>query len=415
MSIAPHATGETTLGIPAMAGGGPPSASTVRVLHVVDGEHYAGAERVQDLLALNLGQLGFEVGFACIKPGRFSRLRQARRAPLYELRMRSAWDLSCVRNLVRLARDQGYALLHTHTPPAALVGSVAATLARIPVVHHVHGPMAADSTRLLRNWINAATQRVSLARSDAVIATSQAMAAYARRMAFDPSRISVVPSGVAARGPLAARQRPVGEWTLGMVALHRPCKGMEVLLEAVAALRSQGCLVRLRVVGAFENPAYQTDVRDLAARLGLGDAIDWQGFVADVNDELARMDLLIVPSLRGGRVSTAVLEAMAAGVPVVASRVAGVTEAIRDGIDGLTVPPADPQPLAAAVRLVLEDKVDWHALRANAHRRQADCFSAAAMAEGVAAVYRHALAERSKEEGGRSRSSQSGGKQTSAW
>ncbi len=91
-----------------------------RVMHVINGEHYAGAERVQDLLALRLGEFGYEVGFACLKPGRFVGQRRSQSAPLYELPMRSRLDLRPARRLARLVRAYGYQLIHTHTPRAAL-------------------------------------------------------------------------------------------------------------------------------------------------------------------------------------------------------------------------------------------------------------------------------------------------------
>ena len=80
---------------------------TVRVLHVINGEHYAGAERVQDLLAGELGRFGFEVGLACIKPDQFPQMRQARGAPLYELPMRHKFDLRPVRELVQIVLRSG--------------------------------------------------------------------------------------------------------------------------------------------------------------------------------------------------------------------------------------------------------------------------------------------------------------------
>ena len=83
-----------------------------------------------------------------------------------------------------------------------------------------------------------------------------------------------------------------------------------------------------------------------------------------------------------------VLEAMAAGVPVVATRVEGVPEAIRDGLDGLLVPPGDPNALAQAIARVVRAEVDWLAFRSNALERHAQLFSDRAMACGVAQVYR---------------------------
>ena len=66
---------------------------SVRVLHIINGEHYAGAERVQDLLGVRLNEFGYEAGFVCMKPGQFPALRQAIHQPLYEVPMRSRWDL----------------------------------------------------------------------------------------------------------------------------------------------------------------------------------------------------------------------------------------------------------------------------------------------------------------------------------
>ena len=116
---------------------------SVNVLHVINGEHYAGAERMQDLLAQRLADHGFQAGFACLKPGRFPDARRGRQAPLYALPMRSRLDLRCVPRLVRIIRREGCRLVHTHTPRTALLGRLAALLAGVPMVYHVHSPTGA--------------------------------------------------------------------------------------------------------------------------------------------------------------------------------------------------------------------------------------------------------------------------------
>jgi hypothetical protein len=136
-----------------------PSRAPVRVLHVVNGEHYSGAERVQDLLALNLAEFGFDVGFACLKPGRFDQMRQAKRAPLADLHMRSRVDLLPALRLARLITNQKYALVHTHSPRAALAGRLASALAGVPLVHHVHSHTASDWTRMRQNRLNGGVRR----------------------------------------------------------------------------------------------------------------------------------------------------------------------------------------------------------------------------------------------------------------
>src|SRR5437660_11751100 len=95
----------------------------LRVLHVVNGEHFAGAERVQDLLALKLPEFGVETAFVCLKPDRFPAARRSSTA-LYKLAMRGRFDLRPAWQLARLIREEGFALVHTHTPRAALVGPI---------------------------------------------------------------------------------------------------------------------------------------------------------------------------------------------------------------------------------------------------------------------------------------------------
>ncbi|HUY89142.1 MAG TPA: glycosyltransferase family 4 protein [Pirellulales bacterium] len=366
-------------------------AALMRVMHVVNGEHYAGAERVQDLLALGLPAEGFEVGFACVKPDRFAALRKSQQTPLYEFRMANRWDLSPARKLARLIRDYDYRLVHTHTPRAAFIGRMAAAMAGVPIVHHLHSPTTVDSTHRLRNWFNAAAERLSLAQVAAVIAVSESLRDYARRMGIDPKRTYVVYNGVPTRGPLAPRSTPADSWTLGCVALFRPRKGLEILLKALARLRSVGRSVRLRAVGSFETPDYELKIHRFVDQLGLGPAVDWRGFSSNVNAELEQMDLFVLPSLFGEGLPMVILEAMAAGTPVIGTRVEGVPEAVRDGLDGLLAAPGDADDLARAIASVIDGETDWQALRASAHARQAQRFSDRSMAAGVADVYRRVL------------------------
>ena len=360
---------------------------TVRVLHVINGEHFSGAERVQDLLALNLPSFGYEVGFACLKSGRFAALRQSQDAPIVDLGMKSRYDFRPPARLARLVRDEGYTLIHTHTPRAALVGRLAASLAGVPLVHHLHSPTATDSTRFIQNRLNTWIERFSLTGVSGVIAVSRSVADYAEAQGISRSRISVVQNGVPARGPLAERRPPQGTWTLGAVALFRERKGLEVLLDSLARLRSRGVDARLRAVGEFETIEYERKIKRQVERLNIGQHVEWAGFTENVPAELAKMDLFVLPSLFGEGLPMVILEAMAAGVPVVATRVEGVPEAIRDEIDGLIAPPNDADSLADTIARVIHGEADWSLLRSNAHQHHAECFSDRSMAQGVARVY----------------------------
>ena len=363
----------------------------LKVLHVVNGEHYAGAERVQDLLAAELGKHGFQVGFACLKPDQFPETRHCREAPLYELPMRHAFDLRPAWRLARLVRREGYQLIHSHTARSALIAALTSLVSGVPHVHHVHSPTSRDSTRRFRGMVNSLIERMVLRRAAALVPVSKSLRGHALSQGFRDDRITVVPNGVPSRRPRPDRDPTRDTWTLGTVALLRPRKGLEVLLTALAELRSQGLRVRLRAVGTFETREYEQQIKRLTKELGLSESVEWTGFTQDVDAELAKMDVFVLPSLFGEGLPMVVLEAMAAGVPVVATRVEGLPEAIRDGRDGLIAVPGDPHALTTSLRRLISGKVDWNALRQSALRRHAEHFSEASMAGGVADVYRRVL------------------------
>ena len=250
--------------------------ATVGVLHVINGEHYAGAERVQDLLALRLPEFGFEVGFACVKPGRFGEMRQSRDVPLFQVPMRSKFDLRAAGRIARIVRREGYKIVHGHTVRTALVGRLAAALAGVPFVYHVHSPTSRNTTRPWLNRINAIVERLSLTGVSRLIAVSESLGRHVRQQGFPAGKVAVVHNGVpvlehvsrehgegdspvfadtkTGTVPAPPRDPPRGQWTLGTVALFRPRKGVEVLLESLALLKQQGLPVKLRAVGTFESP-----------------------------------------------------------------------------------------------------------------------------------------------------------------
>jgi glycosyltransferase involved in cell wall biosynthesis len=363
----------------------------MRVLHVINGEDYAGAERVQDHLALRLPEFGYEVGFACLKPQRFAAARQAQHAPVYDLAMRSRGDLKPVAKLARLIRSGGYSLIHTHTPRAALLGRPASLLAGVPMVHHAHSQTATEVGSRVLSRFNAVVEWLSLWRAAGVICVSESICRYLREHGYARRRLWLVPNGVPLAESLPPRTPPAGEWTVGTVALFRPRKGVEVLLEAISRLRSQGLPARLRAVGRFQSPEYEREILIRTEQLGLAGAVDWVGFRQDVAAELAQIDIFVLPSLIAEAMPMSILEAMAAGTPVVGSRVDGVTDLVHDGEHGLLATPGDPQDLARVLARVIRGDADWNVLRLRAHERQVALFSDRSMAAGVADVYERIL------------------------
>jgi phosphatidyl-myo-inositol alpha-mannosyltransferase len=362
-----------------------------RVLHVINGEFYAGAERVQDLLALQLGRFGFDVEFACLKDGVFDEKRQCKDAMLHALPMKSKADVSMCYRLARIVRDDRIGLLHTHTPRSALLGTLVARATRVPMVHHVHSPAESDTESRLRNARNAVVENLSLRGARRLIAGSGSRQRHLRERGYAGARICEVPNGV----PVTDRKRlpyaPGDELVLGTVALFRPRKGIEVLLEAMARLRAAGVRVRLHAVGPFETSAYGRSVTELTRALQLQEAVTWTGFRSDVAAEFQRMHVFVLPSLFGEGMPMVVLEAMAAGLPVVSTRVQGIPEVVRDGRDGLLAEPGDVEGLAGALRRLVRGEVDAGALGDSGWHRQREQFSDVSMAARVASVYREVL------------------------
>jgi glycosyltransferase involved in cell wall biosynthesis len=321
-----------------------------------------------------------------VKPDRFPDARKFIDAPLYAIPMRSRFDLGCGRKLASLVRDEQISIVHAHTPRSLLVAWQAARLCQAPLVYHVHSPAGRDSTRWFHNMANAWLERHAARRAARLIAVSPSVRRYMIEQGFAASAVTCVPNGVPCID-VAPRSETPTQWTLGMVALFRPRKGIEVLLEAIKLARRSGADVRVRAIGPFETTAYETEVKSLASRLGVADALEWTGFVTDIGAELAKIDALVLPSLFGEGLPMVVLEAMAAGLPVIAADVEGVPEAVVDRQNGLLVQPGDAASLAAAIDELASGLVDYAALSRQAQQRHAERFSADAMAAEVAAVY----------------------------
>ncbi|MCC9609356.1 glycosyltransferase [Blastopirellula sp. JC732] len=358
-----------------------------KVLHLINGEHYSGAERVQDLLGLRLPEFGYHADFACVKPGKFATSRRATECQVFELAMRHRFDLWRSRDVVGLVQEHGYQIIHAHTPRTALLAMLAARSCDAQFVYHVHSPTSRDSTRRLTNWMNQQVESWAMFQAARLITVSNSLSRHLAQLHVPMTKVRVVHNGVPSLSDVPQRDAPNGSWTIGCVALFRPRKGIEVLLHALANLRGQGHDVRLRAVGPFETPEYQREIETLVAKLNLQHAIDWVGFTQDVNRELFQMDLFVLPSLFGEGLPMVVLEAMAAGVPVIASDVEGACEAIQPGFDGLLAIPADVDDLTMKISSVVSGEVDWLSLRQTALLRQRESFSDRSMAGGTAAVY----------------------------
>lgn len=368
-----------------------PGPSRLRVLHVVNGEYYAGAERVQDLLAQYLPDTGCDVGFACVKADKFPDNRQCRDVPLDRTPLSHPWSAAGVNEIVRILRDQHYDIVHSHTPRSAWAACRAAKVVGCPYVHTMHDVALGQPASLPRTALNRYTIS-RLRQANFVTTVSPATQGLAERLGIGKERRMIL-NGVTAARPGFKRSRPCefsadGTWNLGTVALIRPCKGIEVLIRAVARLRDRGHRAKATIVGTFFTPQYESEVRQLVDRLGVGELIDFAGFSDDVPAHLGKFDLFVMPSIGPEGLPMVLLESMAHGLPTIGSAVAGVGDIVRSGIDGLLFPPGDDEALADAVESFISKELHWLPMADAARDRHADEFSVQRMASEFAKVYR---------------------------
>ncbi len=369
-----------------------PPVTLGRVLHVVNGEHFSGAERVQQLLGKQLPWFGFEASIACVKPGKFPELCDLPSEQVFAARMQGRCDLRVVGQLARQVVERHIDVLHAHTPRTALVTALVSMRTGVPWVYHVHSPTARDSTRGFINRANHLLELVSIRGCQQLITVSRSLRHEMLSRGVPRSRLSVVPNGVPAIEPIVPGDRQdKPAWKLGLIALMRPRKGVEVALQAMHLIKQQQLPITLELIGGFETEDYRKHILDLIHSLRLQEHVQWSGFTNDIATAIRRLDAMVLPSLFGEGMPMVVLEALAAGVPVIATRVEGTPEVVRDGVEGLLAEPTCARSLADKIVQLCGDRHAWGAMSQRAVQRHRSHFSDQHMANRVARVYRRLL------------------------
>lgn len=367
-------------------------AVTARVLHVINGEHFSGAERVQQLLGRGLPKFGFEAHFACVKQGKFPELCGLPEQRVFSIPMQGRFDWTVVGQLVREVTARKIDILHAHTPRTALITSLVARRTGLPWVYHVHSPTARDSTRGTLNRVNQWIEHHSLRSCQQLITVSRSLRREMLRCGVSRARLAVIPNGVPAIEPIQTHLRQnESKWRLGLIALMRPRKGVEVALHAMKLLKQLQLPVTLELIGGFETPAYQQQTLELLRSLRLDDCVHWSGFTNDIPSAIRGLDAMLLPSLFGEGMPMVVLEALAAAVPVVATRVEGTPEVVRDGVEGLLAEPGSATSLAEKLCQLVRDRDEWSRMSAQALARHRTSFSDERMAQRTARIYHRLL------------------------
>jgi glycosyltransferase involved in cell wall biosynthesis len=362
----------------------------VRVAHLVISGDVAGGQLVALQLGHALRERGDDALF--ISPGHGAFTDRAR-ADGFRVLTADVGRLHRVRGalaLARLLRAERVDLLHTHTLAAAnVLARVAARVARVPVISHLHiENHFRPATRFLLRGADNRTARLTAR----LVAVSEDTRRAYQRQGYS-GRVDVVYNGVAVDGTATDGVRaelgiPSDAPLVGEVGRLCDVKGQRELIEALAQVPDATAVL----VGADleQGGAYQQELEQVAATLGVRDRVIFAGRRSDVGDVLAALDVFALPSWTEG-LPLVVLEAMARRRAVVATPVGGTAEVVVDGETGLLVPPRDPDALADALRRLLADAELRQRLGDAGYERVREHFSAEAMTRRMLDIYDEVL------------------------
>ena len=250
-------------------------------------------------------------------------------------------DPACALRTIRALRDEDFDIVHLHEPLTPGPCLTALLMAGAPLVGTFHAAGVSAAYRWLRPLVRWGAGRLAVRAA----VSRQAMALAGRYLGGD---YELLFNGIEIERLSKATPWPTDGPTILFLGRHEPRKGLDVLLAAVSSLPAD---VRVWVAG--DGP--QTD--ELRTEHPDDGRIEWLGRIDD--DEKARRlrgaDVFAAPSLRGESFGVVLLEAMAAGTPIVASDLEGYRNVARPGVDGLLVPPGDVDALADALRRALTD------------------------------------------------------------
>ena len=270
-------------------------------------------------------------------------------------RLSSARTLRAIVTAARALRRGRIDVVHGYQWRPALVGALAGRLAGVPLRLASKRSLTGEDQQAERAWRHIARQ------VDTVIVNADALRVEGEQRGMrcrwallqngvDTERFRLAPPDPAARAALGLDpQRPV----VGTIGRLEDRKGHDQLLRAAGTMLAGGNGRRPQIVIVGDGPLREK-LQAQAHSLGVADSVRFVGIVADVRPSLAAMDVFVLPSHAEG-MSNALMEAMAAARPVVATAVGGNTEVVVDGKTGVLIPPADPAAIADAIAALLRD------------------------------------------------------------
>ena len=323
-----------------------------------------GTERQFLYLTKELDRSRFDIRVGCLaRKGDFLRDIEAMNLPIFEYSISSLFSYGSLRRQWMLAQDirrDGIQLVHAYGFYPNLFSIPAARFAGNCVTVASVRDTGAFSNRMK---IKTVTQKMACQLADCVIANSGAVRDWLVSLGVGRDHIRVIPNGmVLPPRAVSRRDFPIRRQLgidpsaplIAVVCRLNEGKGLEYFLEATVIVRKQFPAARFLIVGdSIVDATYRPALERKARSFNVEDCVIFTGHRSDVPKLLEEVNLSVLPSLSEG-LSNSLLEAMAAGLPVVATNVGGNPEIVQDGITGILVPARDPAALSAAMIRILQ-------------------------------------------------------------
>ena len=321
---------------------------------------------------LRLKAQGYDVHAVC-GPGEWISEIESYGITVHTVKMHRAvspfHDSLALWKLFECLKREEFDLVNTHTPKAGILGPIAAKLAGVPIIiHTVHGFLFHDNVPIPKRFIFMGAEKLTATFADYLFSQSSEDIEQAIKhkiclpenifyigngidvTRFNPHNISISPQ---------KKREEVGikadELVVGIVARLVYEKGYLELFQAAVELTRKFDNVKFLVVGPVESERKDAVNLDVLEELGIDEKVIFLGMRKDVSELYSIMDIFVLPSWREG-IPRALMEAMAMGVPVVATNIRGCREVVKNGETGLLVPVRNHQALAEAIAILLQDK-----------------------------------------------------------
>jgi glycosyltransferase involved in cell wall biosynthesis len=357
------------------------------VLHLSSTSGPGGAETLASRIAAGLDRTRFRSIIGLFTPGWLKDRCERLGLPTFVVPMASQWDLRWIVRCCKIVRRQEAALIHAHEFRANSFGTLVARLCGIPLVATVHGKNYYPDQvkrRIAYRWVSRAAR---------MVAVSHDLRRFLEaRIGIPRGRITVIHNGVdtvqnASSAQIQQTRLELGigddEFVIGIVGSLYPVKGHMSLLDAMKTVLTRYPKARLVVIGQGD---LEQTLKRRVSELGIERAVSFLGLRDDVPRLLPLLDLFVLPSLSEG-LSVALLEAMSAGVAVIASNVGGNPEIVVNGETGYLVPAQRSEELASRIIALMSNPELTRLLGSRGKERVSQEFTTARMLEQYQALY----------------------------